>query len=217
MPRYADHEERRDELADTVCELILEHGIDRVSVRNVAQKSGWSVGAIRYYFPRHEDLMIYALTRTIDEAHDRILSAERQHAEDPVERAIAMIRAAAPVTGTTRDTIRIWIAFLDRGLSNPQIARLMARVWDDGRFFSRRMVASLAHLPLPQAVDDKLDDPFLEESAAILHVMWDGMSMQGVMSPDVMTPDEIDSLARRIVGTIAERIQTHGSGMPMTV
>lgn len=209
MPRHADHEERRAELADAVTQIILEQGIDGVSVRSVAQVSGWSVGAIRYYFPRQEDLLLHALRRVIDRAVARIQTVERMDATDPVERACRVICTSAPVNDETRRDIRIWLAFVDRGLSREHVAGLMDEIWQGGRFYARRMVAGIGGLPLPTDPDVLLDDPFLEETAAILHVMWNGIAFQGTMAPDRLDPDEICRLARRVLNTIAQRVKIH--------
>lgn len=217
MPRYADHDERKDELADSVVELILEHGIDHVSVRNVAQKSGWSVGAIRYYFPKQEDLLIYALNRTTETAYNRVLSAEMASADSSMERTSNVIRALIPVNDTNRNTLRIWTAFLDMGLSNPEIVQLMNRVWQNSRFFSRRIIASLAGLPAPEERDELLQDPFMEETAAVLHVMWDGMCLQGLMSPKMMSPESLEIVMSRVLNAISDRVQSHIDGNQLAV
>jgi AcrR family transcriptional regulator len=209
MPKYADHEERRDELAETVREIILEHGIDRVSVRNVAERAGWSVGAIRYYFPRQEDLLVHALRRTITKAYGRVVSAQHPPPEDPLEHCVRIILAIAPVNDETRKDLRIWIAFLDRGMTQDKISELMHYIWESDRHYSRCMVASLAGIPLPEQRDEVLDDPFMEDTAAVLHVMWDGISFQGLMAGTSLTPEVVERLTRRVLVTISERIQNH--------
>lgn len=211
MPRHADHEERRNELADAVSRIIVEHGIDRVSVRSVARTSGWSVGAVRYYFPRQEELLAYALARMIERASARIEVAERQQFHDPVEWASNIICSTAPVDDENRHDIRMWLAFVDRGLSRERISDLMDEVWKGGRFQSRRMVAAMASLPLPTDMETALEDPFLEETATVLHVMWNGISFQGIMAADRLGPDEICRLTRRVLTTISQRVRLHQS------
>lgn len=206
MPRYADHDERREELAQTVVKLVLEEGLDRVSVRSVAKASGWSVGAIRYYFPRQEDLIAHVLSRTVDRAFGAIVQAGEAESGSPEERVFNTMMAVAPIDEDRASYIRIWIAYMDRGLSQPEIAALMKRVWTEARFHSRRNVAILAGMPPPEEPTEQFDDPFLEETAAVLHVMWDGMNVQGVMSPTTMTPDELQRVCRRVVGTISRRL-----------
>lgn len=216
MPRHADHEKRREELAGAVCQIILEGGIDDVSVRSVAQTSGWSVGAVRYYFPKQEDLLEHALRRTIESWLERIRIVESSGDDNPVERSIGMILAIAPVNEVNRNDLRIWLAFVDRGLSQQRIAALMDFVWKTDRFNSRRMVAAIAGLPLPEDIDEPLEDTFLEETASVLQIMWDGICFQGILAQHRLSPEEVRRLAQRITNTIAERIEHHVSGSSVT-
>lgn len=211
MPRHADHQQRRGELADAVCRIILEHGIDKVSVRSVAQESGWSVGAIRYYFPRQDDLLHHALTRTIERAVARIEAVGPPDPSDPIRWSREVVCCTAPVTDDSRRDIRIWLAFVDRGLSHENIAGLMNEIFEGGRYNSRRMVALMAGLPIPADNEEMLDDPFLEETAAVLHVMWNGISFQGLMANGRLSDEEICRLAQRVLNTISERVRIHQS------
>lgn len=211
MPRYADHEQRRSELAEAACRIILEHGLDHVSVRSVAQESGWSVGAVRYYFPRQDDLLAHALSLTIGRAIARIDAVGPPDTSDPVGWAHKIICSTAPIHDDSRRDIHVWLAFIDRGLSRENIASLVNEVFERGRFNSRRMVALMAAIPLPTNVNEMLEDPFLEETAAVLQVMWNGISVQGQMANRRMSGDDICALAQRVLDTIAERVRIHQS------
>jgi AcrR family transcriptional regulator len=211
MPRHADHEQRRAELAEAVSRIILDHGIDRVSVRSVAQESGWSVGAVRYYFPRQEDLLSHALRQMITRAVARIERIDQGQIDDPVEWANTILCTTAPIAEDTKRDIRIWLAFVDRGLSRDHIAELMDEIWQGGRYFSRRMVAAMADISMPSEMGVPLDDPFLEETATVLHVMWNGIAFQGIMAADRLGPDEICRLTRRVLNTISQRLRVHQS------
>lgn len=211
MPRHADHEQRRGELAEAACRIILEHGLDHVSVRSVAQESGWSVGAVRYYFPRQDDLLSHALSLTIERALSRIDAVGPPNADDPVSWASAIICSTAPVNDASRRDIRIWLAFVDRGLSRENIATLMNDIFEGGRFHSRRMVALMADIPIPEEPGVALEDPFLEETAAVLHVMWNGVSLQGLMANGGLSDEEMCRLAQRVLNTISHRVHLHQS------
>jgi hypothetical protein len=115
------------------------------------------------------------------------------------------------VTEDTKRDIRIWLAFVDRGLSRDHVAELMDEIWQGGRFFSRRMVAAMADIPMPSEMGVPLDDPFLEETATVLHVMWNGIAFQGIMAADRLGPDEICRLTRRVLNTISQRLRVHQS------
>ena len=63
MPRVVDHRQRRDELVDAVWQLIIERGLPGATIRAVAERSGWSSGAVRHYLPTREAILDAAAQR----------------------------------------------------------------------------------------------------------------------------------------------------------
>ena len=63
VPKEVDHQARRRELADAACAVIGRHGLAGATLAQVAGESGWSIGAIRYYFPSKDELLAAALWR----------------------------------------------------------------------------------------------------------------------------------------------------------
>lgn len=60
MPRVADHDARRAQLAGAALAIALDQGLDRVSVPRIAQKAGVSVGLVQHYFPAKSELVVVA-------------------------------------------------------------------------------------------------------------------------------------------------------------
>jgi hypothetical protein len=151
------------------------------------------------------------LRQMITRAVARIERIDQGQIDDPVEWANTILCTTAPIAEDTKRDIRIWLAFVDRGLSRDHIAELMDEIWQGGRYFSRRMVAAMADISMPSEMGVPLDDPFLEETATVLHVMWNGIAFQGIMAADRLGPDEICRLTRRVLNTISQRLRVHQS------
>lgn len=66
MPRIVDHEERRRQICDVMLEIVAEHGIPGVTIRGVAERSGWSTGVIGHYFHNRQDLLLGGLRRAAE-------------------------------------------------------------------------------------------------------------------------------------------------------
>jgi hypothetical protein len=64
-------------------------------------------------------------------------------------------------------------------------------------------------LPIPTSPDEVLADQFMEETATVLHIMWDGIAFQSLRSGAFISEDEIVKLTRRVLITIWERVQNH--------
>ena len=58
MPRHADHDARRRQLADAALHVALDQGLDRVSVPRIAAQAGVSVGLVQHYFPAKAALVV---------------------------------------------------------------------------------------------------------------------------------------------------------------
>ena len=50
MPKIVDHEQRRREVALAAARIIIDSGRSALTVRNVAQATGWSTTVVSHYF-----------------------------------------------------------------------------------------------------------------------------------------------------------------------
>lgn len=66
MPRIVDHEERRRQICDVLLDVVAEEGIAGATIRQVAERSGWSTGVIGHYFRGREDLLRGGLRRAAE-------------------------------------------------------------------------------------------------------------------------------------------------------
>ncbi|MFJ4222840.1 TetR family transcriptional regulator [Microbacterium sp. NPDC089695] len=56
-------EERREEIVDAAAAIALESGMERITLRAVAERLGVRPGLITHYFPAAEDLVVEAFSR----------------------------------------------------------------------------------------------------------------------------------------------------------
>lgn len=82
MPKIVDYEEQRKKIADTALAVIREGGPRQATVRNIAVRSGLSVGSMRHYFPEQKDLMEYAMELIVNQTTERIRSLSFRHPEE---------------------------------------------------------------------------------------------------------------------------------------
>lgn len=125
MARTADHEERRRQIAEAVCALISQHGLDAVTVARTAATAGMSVGLVQHYFPAKDDMLLHAFRLVSQRIRGRI----GQWIQSGVEhrRPIAAVLAEAlaefvPLDDQRRAEFRVARAFAGRALDNPALA-----------------------------------------------------------------------------------------------
>ncbi|AHK29108.1 TetR family transcriptional regulator [Rhodococcus opacus PD630] len=75
-----DHEEKRAELLRAATSVIAEQGFARASLRKVAERAGYTTGAVTYYFANKSDL-VHALAESRFDRYDTLLDAVAPEAD----------------------------------------------------------------------------------------------------------------------------------------
>lgn len=115
MPRIVDHEERRRDLARAVWALMREEGLEAVTIRAVADRSGWSSGAVRHYLPSREAILTFAAEELRSE-FARHLRARKLTGE-PLADLRSLMLAVLPLTDNTKSMMEIWLTFVGAAVS----------------------------------------------------------------------------------------------------
>jgi AcrR family transcriptional regulator len=61
MPKDVDHDERREELAESGWRVVGRDGLEGATIRGIARETGWSAGALAHYFADKDDVLESAL------------------------------------------------------------------------------------------------------------------------------------------------------------
>jgi len=100
--RLQRREERTQQILDAALEVILEHGVDGLTIQRMAKKLMWSVGALYRYFPGKEAVIAHLQIRVLAELGDAIVARVEAMGElpgisglPPGDRAVAALLAAA--------------------------------------------------------------------------------------------------------------------------
>src|SRR5690606_32608206 len=129
VPRIADHEQRRRQIAVAVCDLIAEQGFDAVTVARTAAAAGISVGLVQHYFPTKDEMLLHAFAHVSSSIRSRIDERIRAGAEHrrPISRVLAEALAQfLPLDAERRAEYRVSRAFAGRALDSPALAEIDA-------------------------------------------------------------------------------------------
>lgn len=129
MPRVVDHRQRRDELIDAVWQLIVEQGLAGITIRKVAERSGWSSGAVRHYLPTRESILDAAAQRVGEAIEQRVRAVPASAA--PREALVGMLQAVLPTDEAMRLASLVWLAFVGQAASDPSVAEAQGIVYRD--------------------------------------------------------------------------------------
>lgn len=111
MPRYVDHDARRDEIIGAMIEVIADSGLHGLSFRSVADRLGGSTTLVTHYYPTIKDLLDDLAVRFI-QSWDRELAALHAGVDDPYERLWMLLMWLLPLDVRGRREERSRIALL---------------------------------------------------------------------------------------------------------
>lgn len=127
MPRTADHDLRRTQIATAVQHLIAHAGFEAATIAAVAREAGFSVGLVQHYFKSKDELLLFAYERMTADQLARVahLVAEGETAQQPI-RAILLrcMPQLWPMDEARRGEYRVGRVFRARSLDNPTIAEV---------------------------------------------------------------------------------------------
>ncbi|GAB7030554.1 TetR/AcrR family transcriptional regulator [Streptomyces sp. NPDC021749] len=126
MPKQVDHESRRRQIADAVCQLADESGLEGVTLRDVAARADVSMGAVQRCFRTKEEMLVFALGHIGERVSARV--AARLTAS-PAQSARTALGHATTEVSLLRDEhraeARVWLAFVAQAAVTPSLAEIV--------------------------------------------------------------------------------------------
>ena len=122
MPKLADHEQRRRQIAEALLRVAAARGLHHAGLREVAAEAGLSVRLIQYYLGPKEQLLLYATHYLAVQLSDRAL-ARIKAAGAAGPRAIieAILAEGLPDDEDSRVFHVIWTSYLALSLTDPAL------------------------------------------------------------------------------------------------
>ncbi|MFE5555620.1 TetR/AcrR family transcriptional regulator [Streptomyces sp. NPDC056544] len=126
MPRQVDHESRRRLIAEAVCHLADERGLEGVTLRDVAARAQVSMGAVQRCFRTKEEMLVFALGHIGERIDERVRA---RLVRSPAQSAgTALGHAAAEISllrEEHRAEARVWLAFVAQAAVSEVLARTL--------------------------------------------------------------------------------------------
>lgn len=202
MPKFVDAVIRRQEVVDAVFRIIAADGLERASLREVADEAQLAVGSVRHYFASSDELLTHAFAVVVDRIVGRLAAADSRLRDLPPGSAehnaavMALLGEFLPLDEERAVDACVWMAFKNAARTKPFLAAEADR--------SHRAVAAVVGgLILGQAngADPSGADPdgdgddastginqqVLVTEAELLLAVLDGLTMHALLQPEWMT------------------------------
>ncbi|MFJ5221410.1 TetR/AcrR family transcriptional regulator [Streptomyces sp. NPDC088400] len=126
MPRQVDHVGRRRLIAEAVCQLADERGLEGVTLRDVAARAQVSMGAVQRCFRTKEEMLVFALGHIGERIGERV---QARLVRSPAQSAGTALGHAATEISLLREEhraeARVWLAFVAQAAVSEALARTL--------------------------------------------------------------------------------------------
>ncbi|MFJ5679222.1 TetR/AcrR family transcriptional regulator [Streptomyces sp. NPDC093097] len=194
MPRQVDHESRRRQIADAVCQLADESGLEGVTLRDVAARAEVSMGAVQRCFRTKEEMLVFALTHIGERITTRVTA---QLVASPAQSARTTLGHAATEIALLREEqraeARVWLAFVAQAAVTPRLAGILRASYAELQALCSRLIGEATGTAAP------------EHAARALLALADGLTTHvliGHLSPEEAR-DVLDGHLTRLWGEAA--------------
>ncbi|SDK74574.1 TetR/AcrR family transcriptional regulator [Arthrobacter sp. ok362] len=202
MPKFVDAVIRRQEVVDAVFRIIAADGLERASLREVADEAQLAVGSVRHYFASSDELLTHAFSVVVDRIVGRLADADSRLGDLPPGSAehhvavMALLGEFLPLDEERAVDACVWMAFKNAARIKPFLAAEADR--------SHRAVAAVVGGLILGLADGagtdgagtdgagmdgsvSVDQQVLVTEAELLLAVLDGLTMHALLQPEWMT------------------------------
>jgi AcrR family transcriptional regulator len=188
------YDNRRTEVAKAAWQVIIREGLDRTSMRAIAQELGSSTGVVTHYFRDKEELILFALGLVFENVAEEMKACVQ--GQQGINRLEQMMFVALPLEKIDRDDWKVWVAFLGYSIGREHLVQEHRKRYDLLRQIISQELADLRSTNLIRADLDLT----LEANALIALV--DGIGTGVVITPEQFDPSQQQYLVRRHINTL---------------
>jgi AcrR family transcriptional regulator len=154
-----------DDLTDALLRVVVDRGLDAVSIRTVAREAGVSIGAVQHHFPAKDDLLLAASARAIDQ----VVARAADLPTEPAAYVRALLRELLPLDAQREAELRVALVFTARSVHSPRLRELY----------------EAGYRALVDAVAGVLGHRLATEAVAVA----DGLAWHALCAPEVLRPE----------------------------
>jgi AcrR family transcriptional regulator len=199
VPKIVDAQARRQDVVEAVLRIIAMDGLERASLREVADEAGLAVGSVRHYFAGSDELLQYSFATVVDRIvsrlNDSMPGVTAAGSRSPEQRAavLTLLGGLLPLDETRAVEACAWLAFKNSARIRPFLAAVADRSHREVAAIAGQVVAALMPPDEPQ-------ESLVLEAERLLATV-DGLCMHALLQPGWMTAQMCtDVLERHLDG-----------------
>ncbi|MDJ0799649.1 MAG: TetR/AcrR family transcriptional regulator [Calothrix sp. MO_167.B12] len=173
---------RRLEVSEAAWRVIVRYGLDRTSMRAIAQELGCTTGVVTHHFRDKQELILFALNQVTQRLQTGMEVATEKMSG--VERLVEMLFAFLPLDNQRRDILKVWVAFLGYAIGRES---LMAEHQRCAAQLREVMIQELRELQSAELIRADVE---VEIEANALLALVNGVSLDSLIQDKCLTLDQ---------------------------
>ncbi|KUM31511.1 TetR/AcrR family transcriptional regulator [Arthrobacter sp. EPSL27] len=194
MPKFVDAALRRQEVVEAVFRIVAADGLERASLREVADEAELAVGSVRHYFASSDELLAHSFGVVVDRIVHRLTAADDRLADaepgtpEHHEGVLTLLGELLPLDEERAVDACVWMAFKNAARTKPFLAAEADRSHRAVAAVVGRLVMELsAGAGSADGAGDTLNQQRLVTEAERLLATLDGLTMHALLQPEWMT------------------------------
>jgi len=197
VPKIVDAEARRQDVVEAVLRIIAVDGLERASLREVADEAGLAVGSVRHYVAGSDELLTYSFATVVDRIVRRLkgalpgVAAAAPRSLEQRAAVLTLMGGLLPLDESRAVEACAWMAFKNAARIRPFLAPVADSSHREVAAIAGQVVAAL----MPQ---DEPQESLVVEAERLLATL-DGLCMHALLQPGWMTAQMCSDVLERHV------------------
>ena len=187
-------QQRRLEVSEAAWRVIVREGLDRTSMRAIAQEMGCTTGVVTHYFRNKQELILFALNQVTEKL--KVFMGKAMESSNGAEALVAMLSAFLPLDTERQDILRVWVAFLGYAVGREN---MMTEHQNSAAQLRAMLVKELERLQVAKILRQDIN-PEIEANALL--ALLNGVSMHWLIQADRLTSNQQQLVIRRYVNEL---------------
>ncbi|MEM9089803.1 MAG: TetR/AcrR family transcriptional regulator [Cyanobacteria bacterium P01_F01_bin.53] len=186
-----NQKDRRLEVSEAAWRVIVREGLDRTSMRAIAQEMNCTTGVVTHYFRNKEALILFALNQVTERL--KVLMQNALENVSGTERLVIMLSAFLPIDVQRQEILRVWVAFLGYAVGRDE---LMAEHQQSAGQLRAVIIQELKHLQADESICSDID-PEIESNALL--ALGNGVSLDSLIQSHRLSIEQQKFVIRRYI------------------
>lgn len=192
--RVMAQRDRRLDVSEAAWRVIVREGLDRASMRAIAQEMDCTTGVVMHYFRNKQELTLFALNQVTEKLQVAMQAATAS--VSGVERLIKILTVFLPSDESGENIVKVWVAFLGYAVGRES---LMTEHQQSAAQLRGVIIQELKALQSQGLIRAEID-PEIESNALL--ALANGVSLDSLIQANCLSIEQQENVIRRYVNEL---------------